>query len=247
MLYRHHLGTALLLFTISTTSYSQVSSRSIDLELSGIYKNLQNPDNYELRHDSLTAFFKERMKAYLSSPLTFDHKLDSLETLITIRQSHDKKIKFYSWDELTRGTWHDINAYAQFRSGNAVSFQQIDNDEEMEDGGFTDSQIYAVHQVTGKSSTFYITFGWGTHGSGNQHSIIQVFTIESGKLIKCRSFDNGKSELVIEHSRSAKAELEFNQRNNSISFKEFKQTDNEPFASETGKRVVLVFDNGSFK
>jgi hypothetical protein len=77
-----------------------MNSQTIDKTLTDIFKKLQESE-YQIRYDSIAPLFKQQVIKYLSSPLTLDNKLENLETLITIVQSPDKKIKFYSWDELT--------------------------------------------------------------------------------------------------------------------------------------------------
>ena len=200
------------------SSYCQVTIKNIDSTLSRIFKKLQK-SNRDLISDSIGPLFKEQLKKYLLLPITFNNKLDSLETLITIKQSPDKKIKFYSWDELSGGSWHEMNAFAQFKTaGNKVSSQQIDTDEEMKEGGYTDSKIVEVNEIKENGKVYYVTFGWGTHGSGNQHMIIQVFRIVGNKLRKCPAFHPNQRELVIEYPRWKKLGLEFDKQTNSISF-----------------------------
>ena len=241
---------ALLIFILHfflLQSYGQTTSQSIDRTLTDIFKKLQESE-YEMRYDSIAPLFKQQVKKYLSSPLTFENKLDSLETFVRVVRSPDKKIKFYSWDELTGGTWHEVNVFAQFRgSSNQVFCEQIDTDKEMEVGGFTDSEILEINEIKENGKTFYVTFGWGTHGNGNQHMIIQVFQIVGDNMIRCKAFNKEQAELVIEYPRTERLQLEFNKTNNSFSFNEFTEPGEEQFAQRTGKRKNLRFINGSFK
>lgn len=227
--------------------FCQSSIEIIDRTLSNGYKKIRETYD-ESRYDSVAPQFKKQLTKFLLSPITLNHRLDSLETLITIIQSPDKKIKFYSWDELTGGTWHAINVFAQYSlSGNKVSYQQLDTDKEVQHGGFTDSEIFEVNEIQEAGKVHYLTFGWGTHGSGKQHMIVQVFKIDGGKLITCRSFLAGKKELVIEYPRNEKAELKFDKLLNTISFNEFETDPEGVYTSKTGKRKVLRFVNGIFK
>ncbi len=224
-----------------------MTSKSIDSLLSGTYGRLMQVDD-EVRYDSMAPLFKKQLVNCISSPLSFNNTLDSLETLITIRQSPDKRIKFYSWDELTGGTWHEITVFAQFKgTGNKILYKQIDTDKEMEVGGFTDSEIYEVDEIREDQKVYYLTFGWGTHGNGNHHQIIQLFKIDGDSLTKCKVFNQREAELVIEYPRSEKLNLEFDKKTNTISFDEFIASEEEQFAQRTGKRKKLKFSNGSFR
>ena len=228
-------------------SFCQTSAETIDKALSNTYKRLKE-SQYELKYDSLAPLFKRQLIGYLTSSLTLNNTLDSLETLITIRQSSDKKIKFYSWDELTGGTWHEINVFAQYKGiGNKILYQQLDTDKEVEDGRFTDSEIYEVNEIREGQKAYYLTFSWGTHGSGKHHELIQVFKIEGDVLVKCRAFNQEATEFAIEYPRSEKLNLKFDKMSNSISFDEFSKSQEQQFAQKTGKRKTLKFSNGSFR
>ena len=232
---------------LTVYAVSQTSAKSIDKILSDGFQQLKNSD-YDERYDSLAPAFKNALKKYLSSPVILDSTLDTLETLITIRQSTDKKIKFYSWDELTGGTWHAINSFVQFKgTGNKVLYKQLDTDKEMEDGGYTDSEIYQVHEIKEGSETYYLTFGWGTHGSGGQHQVVYLFRIEGDQLIKCKSFMNGETQLAFEYSRSDKLNLEFDNKIKTLSFDEFVENEEGEFARKSGNRKTLKFSKGVFR
>jgi hypothetical protein len=117
----------------------------------------------------------------------------------------------------------------------------------MEDGGFTDSEIYEVNEIREDQTVYYLTFGWGTHGSGNHHQLIQLFKIEGDILVKCKAFNQGASEFAIEYPRSKKLNLKFDKKSNSISFDEFAESEEQQFIQNTGKRKTLKFSNGSFR
>ena len=227
---------------------SQTSAKSIDKILSDNFQQLKNSEYEMKRYDSFAPGFKKTLVKYLSSPVTLNNTLDTLETLITIRQSRDKKIKFYSWDDLTGGTWHEINSFVQFKgTGNKILYKQLDTDKEMVEGGYTDSEIYDVHEINEGLITYYLTFGWGTHGSGGQHQIVYLFKIDGDKLIQCKSFHNGKTQLAFEYSRSDKLNLKFDNATKTLSFDEFVQNGEKQFAQKTGKRKTLKFSKGMFQ
>jgi len=82
--------------------------------------------DYDLRYDSLAPAFKKQLSEQLTNPLTFDNSLDSLSKYLTIKTSTDKRIKFYSWDDIGGGTWHNTNCIAQFKTDNGeIIVQQL--------------------------------------------------------------------------------------------------------------------------
>lgn len=229
---------------LSLNAISQVSAKHIDQTLSESYRRLQNAEFKE----RFAPAFKNKFIEYLSSPAMFNNNLDSLETLIMIRQSPDRRIRFYSWDELTGGTWHEINSFVQYKgAGNKIMYTQLDTDKEAESGGFTDCEIYSVDEIKDGKQVYYLAFGWGSHGGGNQHQVIYLFKIEGNKLVKCKAFNQGETELILQYPRSGKLDLQFDKEKRSISFDEFKIREGELFAEKTGIRKSLQFSGGIFQ
>lgn len=199
-------------------------------------------------NDSLAPLFTKQLTEYLTSELTFCNNLDSLEKEITILQSSDKKIKFYSWDELTGGSWHQINVFAQFRNAKKkIIYKRIDTDDEMMEGGYTDSYIYKINELKIGTMVNYLTFGWGTHGSGKEHVIIQLYKIEGDKLLPRKVFENRKTEYVYEYPRGESAILQFDKKDMAIKIlqKEYNRRDQ----TNSPARLVrtLKFRNGHFR
>jgi len=103
-----------------------------------------------------------------------------------------------------------------------------------------------VYELPINGSKYYLTFASGTHGSGHQHKIVQIFSIARDKLVKCNSCFSDNSDLIIEYPRSDKANLIFNEKTNEISYSEFKLDDNIGFYRPTGKVITLKLVNGKF-
>jgi len=204
---------------------------------------------YDLRTDSLAPQFKQMLLQELKNPLTINHSLDSLATHMRIENSNDGRVKFYSWDDWTGGTWHVIHCLAQFRdaSGNIV-VQELSTGREMELSTYTDCSIYEVHDLLINGEKHYLTFAWGTHGSGQEHRMIRVFKIENDSLVNCKNCFSTGSDLALEYPRALKIELKFDPKTKQITYKEFKMTEeNAPFAELTGKTITLELKNGKFE
>lgn len=202
--------------------------------------------DYDLRYDSLAPAFKRQLTEQLKNPITFDNSLDSLSKFLKIKTSADKQIKFYSWDDKEGGTWHNINCIAQFKTDNERIFVQQLNTESSDSVDFTDSGIYEVYEIFINGMKYYLTFASGTHGSGHQHKIVQVFSITYDKLVKCKSCFADNNDLIIEYPRSDKANLVFNEETNEIFYSEFKLDDDIGFYRPTGKVITLKLINGKF-
>lgn len=234
-----------LLFCLA--AFSQPATlRSIDNELTRSYKALLH-ERYDGNPDSIAPLFKEQILKQLENPLTFDNSLDSLDKVLTIRISADRKIKFYSWDECTGGTWHLLFCVAQFKGKSGkIIVQPVTSGNAMEFGGYDDSSVYEINQLSIRDTTFYLTIAWGTHGAGHQHVIVRVFKIENDKLVSCTSCFATQKELVLEWPRSRGANLRFDAKTNEISYNEFVENDDTGFYDDTDKVVVLRLVNGVF-
>jgi len=245
---RTYLVTVVFLLTLSMYGQNEVKGfTEIDNELTADFKTMIDAD-YQLRSDSLAPLFKRQLQERLTNQITFGNSFDNLSKHLNIKTSADKKIKFYSWDDFTGGTWHIINCLAQFQSNRGkIIVQQISSSNEQETGGFTDSKIYEVHEISIGDITHYLTFAWGTHGSGNQHEIVQIFKISQDKLVKCNSCFANNKDLVIEYPRSEESKLHFIPETNEISYCEFTYNGDLGYYISTGNTISLKLIDGLFK
>ncbi|MEI6555864.1 MAG: hypothetical protein WCL70_09760 [Paludibacter sp.] len=213
---------------------------AIDIQLSATF------DKLTTNNDSISELFTKQLKNALLNEMTFNKQLIRLSKKIKIVSSADKKIKFYSWDDLLGGTWHHINSLAQFKSENGqLQVKQLNSGNEYNTGEFTDCSIYQVNEMLSNGKVFYLTMGWCTHGSGAQNDIVQVFRIEKKKLVKYKTFFPHNKDLVIEYSRRDTLKLKFDTKANEISYNEFKGYDQ--LYRSTGKTIVLKLKNGVFR
>lgn len=233
-----------LLIAVNLHAKSDKLNR-IDHELTTAFKSVTTAE-YDARYDSVAPAFKRLLIKRLANPVTFDNSLDSLSNYIAVLASDDKRIKFYGWDDLTGGTWHNINALAQFKGANGkIIVQQLNTDSDKEEN-YSDSQVYELHQITIEKKTYYLTFAWGTHGAGNQHNIIRVYTINGNRLEKCASCFAAGSDPVIEYPRFAKSDLKYDPELQEISYHEFNKNEETGFYDSTGAFIRLRLINGVF-
>lgn len=166
---------------------------------------------------------------------------------MNIESSPDKRIKFYSWDERNEGTWWSIQCVAQYRTDDGnVAVHEVSTDEEDRTEWFTDSGIGEIFEVKKDDTTYYITFGSGSHGSGHLHKIVQVFSIVGNELVKCSSCFPTAGDVVIEYPRSALPNLTFDPLTNELSYNDFLLNEDIGFYEPTGRIVKLKWVNGVF-
>lgn len=244
---RKTVVTAISVLLLYVCSYGQKTEfREIDRQLTNSYRQLLSAEPRSAT-DSLSRAFKNQLLNYLADPLTFRNEFDSLRRYLTIKTSPDQKIKFYSWDDQTGGTWHNINCVAQFEATNGkIIVQNISTGREAELSEFTDSAVYEIFELGTGAEKLYLTFASGTHGSGQHHQIVQLFRINGDTLLKCNSCFAGNKDFVIEYPRSEKANLAFDPAKNSLNFNEFGFDAEEHRYKATGKTVSLEFINGVF-
>ena len=226
-------------------------------------KMIQNYDDLviadsDLRYEFTAPKFKEELRAVLLKPKTFKYPFDSLGKYINIISSQDKRLRLYSWDEMTGGTWHQMAALAQYtnEAGN-IYCENLDSDFYGDETDISDIIFYKINDVVIQNIPNYIVFGWGTFGGGSHFKIVKVFTIIGNKIT-----DNNKifklndkliSELYLSTSRSNKINLDYNSKNQVIEFDEFRRpSENEEEMGymhpiPTGNTIKLKFNGKVFE
>src|SRR5688572_776482 len=249
---KHRVVMFVLLLWMSAFGLAQAqqsASQKLDMSLTEDFRKMQAVafDNNWDHFDSLIHSFKRRLKKELASGVGLDCKFDSLSTEMRIVQSEDKLLRIFSWDELSGGTWHDMAAFAQYKtSSGAIGSKQLDSDREMELSQYSDIIISKIHMVKMRDKIFYLTIGWGTHGAGHHHMMAQIFSIEGNKLVKCVDcFDSGR-DLIVVSGRAYDPDLKYDPVSKTISYNEFKE-DEGNWMMPTGKTIMLKIVNGIFK
>ncbi len=223
----------------------------IDAELSAEKERFMEYDG-QLRYDSVAPAFLAHLVQALRDPASFENPWVRLDSQVSIVRSADRMVRFFSWDPLSGGTWHDMHSFAQYRNtAGEVFVQQIDKAEGGENSAYTDSDIFEVHDIDIAGKRHYLTFAYGTHGSGHHHQVAQIFSIEGDRFVRCKtcfadSDDLVEGDLVLEYARIYKAELKYDAQTGLLSYSEIGNLDDEYFRSPTGKMVVLNLVDGQF-
>lgn len=245
----HKIYTLLLGIALAPPAFAQTDSSlaRIDRELTAAYLAFTAAP-FE-NNDSLHRVFVSLLKKQLALPATFYHVPDSLSSKIRVTPSPDGRIKFYSWDDRSGGTWHGIWCLAQYAgNGGRIFLRQLNTEKEAELGEYTDSNVYEVHELAEGCDKYYLTFGWGTHGSGMQHKIVRVFRIAEDSLISCPGVFEPAGDPVFEYPRANKMELRYDSKLREISYDDFvlKREEDAPFTAPSGKRISLKWSDGKF-
>lgn len=220
--------------------------QNLDFKLTQEFDKMMNAD-YENRYDSLAPRFKNHLKESLSNAQNFNLPLDSLSARIKIVKSEDANLIFYSWDEKTGGTWHDMTVFAQFKLNNGdVKIIQMDGNEGMA-GEFIDVIIYEIHEIKVEAKPHYLTIGWGTYGSGHHHAVAQIFRIEENNLKNCKNCFERNENLVIMAPRSSEINLMFHPKNKKLTHNEFLLNEDTGFYKPTGNIATWELKEGKFK
>lgn len=210
------------------------------------FDTYRNAD-YEDRFENLRPKLKAQIETLLNTPTSFTHPFDSLAQQITILTSKDQNVRVFSWDELTGGTWHDMAVIVQFKTAsNTIKTVWIDSDISEEPTGITSEIHYKIYDIRINNQPHYITFGWGTYGSGHHHNAILIFSIENDTISVCSDCID-ESYRHIQTPRSQRVELKYDEIKKVISFNEFILDNEIGFYKPTGKRISLQLNNNTFK
>ncbi|MGV6832061.1 MAG: hypothetical protein ACWA5P_10950 [bacterium] len=220
--------------------------RKIEDDLCSTFEIYYEVD-YDKRYDSLRPQLKQHIKEVLTDSTSFDYPFSKLSEHVRIITSKDKKVRLFSWDELTGGSWHDMAVIAQFiTKDQKVKAVFIDSDISEEGTvGLTSAIQYELHEVLINNKTYYMCFGWGTFGSGHHHNSILIFDLENDTINPCETCIS-ESYKLIQAPRATKINLAYDEVLKQLSFNEFLYDDDIGFYQPTGKQVVLKLKNGTF-
>jgi hypothetical protein len=165
------------------------TAKDIELDL---YRSFRKIDNWRDRQDTLAErdslqnandAFAQRLKKYTAEyPVTIDEKFSALVyDHLAIATSPDGVFRIYSWDTSLGGSKHAyINVY-QYKAGDKTlsAIKQVDSSEE-DHPTYSFSNLYTF-KVNDK--TYYLGVYNGIYSARGAGQGLQVFTIESGKLI----------------------------------------------------------------
>ncbi len=230
----------------SIAQTSDIDLKTADQELTRLYKASKIVD-WEFK-DSLVNTFTQNLFLTLKKPESFNYSFDSLSSELINVKSQDERIRIWSWDQHTGGSWSQYLSAVQFRTENGkIGFRQLNTGDEMMLGGYTDVYIYKIHEINEKGKVYYLTFGRGTHGSGNYHRLAQMFVISDSEFIKYEPCFENKDDLVLEIWRGDDLELSYDPVTKTISHTVLIYDEMRDRSYATEEIQQWHFQDGSFK
>lgn len=237
----------LLLFIsfYSLSSFAQTDMKAEEEKVLAALKKLRS-NTEGMDRGAAAIHFEKTLKTVLSKEESWSYKFPELSKYISVTTSKDKKIRTFSWDSLTGGSWHALRSLIQFKSDtqiHVVSFQdEKPVDEEEGNDMFADAVILEIYPF----EKGYLFEGFGTYGSGHHHKILAYFELVNEKLVKKAIFEKNEPVYVFKIPRRYEFDLEINIEEKIITHSEFVFDNDEGFYKSTGKKVLLTFDGKKF-
>lgn len=190
---------------------------------------------------------REKLIAFCKMDSSFYYPLDSLKKYSAFRVSADEKMRIVSWDLFSGGTWHDYASMANFDNQGKGGFLNLhDKNCYMKDCEYEDVADYKIFDIQLNNQTNYLTFGYGTHGSGHHHKTVSILYFDGSELKQHSSFLDGKGVLNILSARRDKTDLKYDVESKTMSHKEFDFSYDTGFAKATGKFLTYKLTNSGF-
>ena len=237
----------LLLFLsfYSLSCMAQIDMEVEEVKVIAALKKLRS-DDPNLDRNQAAIQFESTLKKVLLLKESWNYSFPDLRKYINIETSRDRKIRTFSWDSLTGGSWHALRNLIQFEVEDklkVVSFQKENpTDEEEGNDMFADAVILKMYRF----HNGYLFEGFGTYGSGNHHKVIAYYELVNDELVRKSIFNNDKDIYVLMIPRRYKFDLKIDTYKGIITHSEYVMDDEIGFSKPTGKTVVLTFDGKKF-
>jgi len=218
-----------------------------DIALTSMY-NEYYKDRKEFGHqkDSLLPVFVKQLEKTISDTRFLSFSFDSLtrSKQVSVVVSKDTKLKLVSWDTFNMGTWHiygsmyryieDTKIYTGLLTKKDTSGEIID---------FTDSFHFEIYDI---DTNTYLIKSYGTHGSGRDFYTMRLLSFVKDEIKECNKCFDQKDYLLFEKNRADKVSPEYDQKNKTIQYPEYKEDAETGFLRKTGKTIKLYYNDGFF-
>lgn len=252
-----YIVSILFLLNACQTKNNKISFKTKDIELAEAYhKYYENRLDYGYEkgkaRDTILNRFKNTLLKTLSNKESATFPFDSLATMIKVIASKDNKLRIFSWDELSGGSWHTYNSIYQYNDKNKSysGILSINNEVPLEAESYIDINHYKIYQIENNK---YLVKGYGTHGGGKEFFVYRLLSFSNGKIVDCSKCFDGKDRFVYEISRRDTLEPKYNKELKEISYHELEESyiqgnKDEPsgFMKATGKILKLKYKKGLF-
>jgi hypothetical protein len=216
-----------------------------DLELANIYDKFdKNRHDYgESARDTILNRFKTTLLKTLSNKEFANFPFDSLSKNIKIVTSKDKKLKIFSWDELSGGTRHNYNSAYQYNDKKKSYSGLLTSETGLNGNLFFDDIIHL--KIFQLPETKYLVVGYGTHGAGREFYTFRLLSFIDNKIVDCTKCFDKKDRFVFIIPRGDKAPI-YDEKSKIILFSEYKEDEETGFLHKTGEVSKMKLIKNSF-
>ncbi|MEZ4685515.1 MAG: hypothetical protein R3B47_05475 [Bacteroidia bacterium] len=164
-----------------------------------------------------------------------------LFSYISYCQSADCKLAIFSWDNRGGGSYHSFSNYLWHRKDSnqcAVMFLPDFNmpgipQRDSDPAAAADASFYAIDQIERNNTKLYILSGYGTFGSGKHHRSVRIFEEAENGLSECFECYPDREPIDIHCNRSQDVELTFDQKSQTLRWKQFDFDDDMGFFTDS--------------
>lgn len=239
----------LIFFLLSGMLNAQSDFVSIERDIIETYLLLKeahknsNPERQQIFATKL----KQQIMFALVQDGSFYYPYSKLKSHIHIVESKDKKLRIFSWDALASGDWRQMIAFAQYRGVRNESLVHVLSDnEQLELENFNDVCYETIHHLfsnTGKE--YYLLIGYGSHGAGQHHSAVRLFSIEHNQLTECdQCFEQLEKSLILKAPIQYSVLVDYHPRRKRLSYNQI-YFDNRTQSYQT-HYLQFYWKNGRF-
>lgn len=255
MLQRTYL---LIIFTIVNHNFSNAQNNTLFSELNDAQKNRlqQTTDDWEQR-ESVFKKFNVIVKKTLKEPMSCLKTPDSSYHYFLVNQLNKEtngqalmysfvntivittkeNLKVYSWDDLDGGSHHTYVNYIQYQNNEgickAILLNDLSND-------FNAAGYYNIEKI----NEYYLLFGYGTYGGGEQHFVVRIFKNDNGEIKEYIEGYPNKKMLLIGCNRGNTIDLHYNKEKQTISFNQYIYDEEKGFYKREFQKVIYQIKDG---
>jgi len=235
----------LLILNVSLLFSQNWDAEIIESKLITEFVNYYSSD-YDSRYDVLLPQLRTKVENLLSNSISFECSFDSLAKYLKIIKSEDEKLRIFSWNNLTGGTFHQYDVFIQYKTNNdKIKTQWLDSIVDNQPEGLTEAIQFEIYDIGINGNPYYLCFGRGTRGAGHHHNTILIFSIERDSIKFLPDLIDKKYQF-LQAPRGYDLNLKYDKKAEVISFNEFIHNDELNYFIPTDKIVKLKLENGKF-
>ncbi len=205
--------------------------------------------DYMRRYRGVRDSLKNEFVEALSSEIPITQDLPRLAEKVRICTSSDAQIRFFSWDERSGGTMHDMAVIAQFVGEEGEVLTQVMDERsgaEISNQNTPPDIVFGeIHRLP-TTPARYLCLGWGTYGSGHHHEAARVLEIQVDQLVDCQDCFAGDRYLTVVAARVDSIGLRFDPASLQLTHQLFERDEEIGFMRATGEQVVWRLSEGRF-